>query len=176
VEKDRLQYYNKQYLFGETVAQAFPSSAYDIAEAGNCLAVECNTAAVFHLMRVAEYGLRALAFDRRIKIPKGRPIELAAWDDILKELEKAEDEIKNYRRTLAREAQFEFHHGAMMQFKRFKNVFRNRIMHTRESFDRHQALSVLEQVREFMTILSRHIAEGKRTPKVWRGKKWAADA
>jgi len=53
------------------------------------MAIEANTAAVFHLMRVAEHGLRTLAYDRRIKVPKG-PIELATWDDVIKQLEKVE--------------------------------------------------------------------------------------
>jgi hypothetical protein len=85
-------------LFGESVKKAFPSATYDIKESGNCLAADCATAAVFHLMRVAEYGLRALAWDRRIKVPKG-PIELACWEDIIRELEDAEKAIKNFPKT-----------------------------------------------------------------------------
>jgi hypothetical protein len=125
-------------------------------------------------MRVAEFGLRALARDRRIKnLPKkNQPIELATWEDIIKELEKEELAIQGYAKTLAREAQYEFVHGAMMQFRRFKNVFRNRVMHTREDFGRAQALGVFENVRDFMQLLAFRIAETKRTPKIWKSAKW----
>lgn len=141
-------------------------------EKRNCLAAECPTAAVFHLMRVAEYGLRALAYDRRVELDKKKPLELATWEDIIKKLEEAEDEIKGYPKTLAREAQYDFFHGAMMQFRGFKNVFRNQVMHTRKSYDRDRAVSVFNQVSEFMQILATRISEGNRTPKRWRGNKW----
>lgn len=39
-------------LFGENVSKNFPSANKDIKEAGNCLALNLNSAAVFHLMRV----------------------------------------------------------------------------------------------------------------------------
>jgi hypothetical protein len=171
VNEDRAEFV-PDYSFGEKVERAFPSSIRDVADAGGCLAVDLNTAAVFHLMRVAEHGLRAIAHDRRIKIPKKRPVELATWDDIIKGLEKAEDDIIGYPQTLAREAQLAFYHGAMMQLKRFKNVFRNRVSHTREDFGRTQALGVLENVREFMGTLATRISEKTRTPVVWKGKKW----
>ena len=156
-----------QHPFGETVAHQFPSAGFDIKEAVNCMAIEANTAAVFHLMRVGEFGLRALAYDRRISMPKG-PIELATWDDIIKELEKVEQAIQQYPKTLARERQFEFYHGAMMEFKRFKNKFRNRVMHTREEYDRDQAHSGFVHVRDFMQILASKISEKKRTPLIWK--------
>jgi hypothetical protein len=91
---------------------------------------------------------------------------------MLRELEKEESAIQGYPKTLAREAQYEFVHGAMMQFRRFKNVFRNRVMHAREEFGRTQALGVLENVRDFMQVLASRISETKRTPKIWKGPKW----
>ncbi len=70
VKPDRSKYLLQHALFGENVRTAFPSAAFDIEQAGNCLAVEANMAAIYHLLRVAEHGLRALARDRRIEIPK----------------------------------------------------------------------------------------------------------
>ena len=165
-------YVDQECLFGEDVFTAFPSARKDIKESGNCFATELHTACVFHLMRVAEYGLRALAFDRRVTIPKGRPIELATWDDIIKELEKAEEAIRNYPQTLARESQYEFYHGALMQYRRFKNLFRNRVSHTRDAYAEAEAKLAFDSVREFMGILALRISEGKRTPVIWKGNKW----
>ena len=62
-------------FMGQHVSDAFPSAVGDIKEAGNCLGAECNTAAVFHLMRVVELGLRALCAHmglHRIKRARGR--------------------------------------------------------------------------------------------------------
>ena len=47
-------------LMGAAVLKSFPSATNDLREAGNCLAADCNTAAVFHLMRVAEWGLKGV--------------------------------------------------------------------------------------------------------------------
>lgn len=169
---DRVHLFKQPHLFGEPVHQAFPSARYDIEEAGNCLAIEANTAAVFHLMRVAEHGLRALAYDRRVKIPKGKVIDLATWEEIIRQLEVAEHAISGYPKTNAREAQFVFYHGAMMEVRAFKNVWRNRYMHTRASleewYDRDKAHSALVHVGEFISILATRITEGKRTPVIWK--------
>jgi hypothetical protein len=164
---DRLAFFMKDALFGRSVRNAFPQARYDIQEVGNCLATEADTAFVFHLMRVAEFGMRALAFDRRIRVSKG-PVDLATWEEIIRQLETAEQEIQTYPKTHAREAQFQFYHGAMMEFRGFKNVWRNCVMHTREKYDRNQAMSAMTHVGEFMKILASKIGEGKRTPKRWK--------
>lgn len=172
VAADRREFLDKQHLFGIRVTKAFPSAAEDIRSTGNCLAAECPTAAVFHAMRTAEHGLRALAYDRHVLLPRHRPIVLATWEEVLRELQSAESEIQNYPKTLAREAQYEFFHDALLQVRAFKNAFRNQVMHTRKTYDRGQALRVVEQVRDFMQGLARHISENKRTPRQWRGKRW----
>lgn len=167
VAGDRVSYVDNSDLFGARVSDSFPSATRDITEAGNCLAAECNTAAVFHLMRLAEYGLRALARDRQISLPKNADLDLATWEEILRRLEGAELAIQGYPKTSAREQQYEFYHGAMMEFKRFKNVFRNPIMHTRDGYDRDQAHSAFAHVRDFMKILATKISETISTPMIW---------
>jgi hypothetical protein len=172
VMPDRFACLDPSSFFGTEVYAAFPNASYDLAEAGNALAVELHTAAVFHLMRTAEYGLRALARDRRVILPRKEILELATWEAIIKQLEDAEAAIQSYPKTLAREAQFDFYHGAMMEFKRFKNKFRNCIMHTRRNYDRDQAHSALTHVCAFMKLLASRISETKRTPRIWKGAKW----
>ncbi len=68
------------------VIEAFKDTVYDIEEAGKCLALERSTAAVFHLMRIIETGLRALggALNDPTLDPKTNP----SWDKILKRSEK----------------------------------------------------------------------------------------
>jgi hypothetical protein len=169
-ERGRLA--NSSDLFGSEVAAAFPSAEDDIRDAGNCLAAECNTAAVFHLMRVAEIGLRALARDRRVRLPRKEPLDVAAWETIIKELEAADDAIRQYPKTGAQAAQYAFHHGAMMEFAKFKSVFRTQVMQARQQFEPNHAVKVFEDVRAFMQILANRISESSRTPLVWKGRKW----
>lgn len=60
-------------LFGTTVADEFEDAERDIAAAGRCIALDEWTAAVFHLMRVAEIGLQRLA--------DGLGIKNAKWEE-----------------------------------------------------------------------------------------------
>ncbi len=168
VPKDQAFWLNNEEGFGQEVNDNFPSAKQDIYDACNCFAVGQYTACVFHLMRVAEIGLRVLAWDRRIKFKKQSPLELKDWDEILKGLEGYERNIQNLPKTSAREAQFEFYHGAMVQLRAFKNLYRHRTMHAREHYDLYQAQGALMHVSEFMQILSRKISETKRTPLIWK--------
>jgi hypothetical protein len=73
-------FFEQDALFGVRVNQRFPSAKSHIRSAGNCLAADLHTAAVFHLMCVAELGLRALA--KRLHVAKVRktvPLELGTW-------------------------------------------------------------------------------------------------
>ena len=168
VDGTRSAYVDNDKLFGPEVATAFPLAIPDIRESGNCIAAGCFPAAIFHLMRIAEHGLRALAYDRRIRIPKG-PLELATWEDILKELDRAESAIQGYPRTVAREAQFKFYHQANMEIRAFKNAWRNRWFHTRDSgCDSDSTQGLMNHVSAFMKVLASRISEGKRTPIIWK--------
>jgi hypothetical protein len=151
----------------ELVWKQFPSVKEDAEEAANCYGLGCNTASVFHLMRVAEYGLRALARERKIKLPRGRPLEWADWQDLIAALNKKVDVIANKKRGPARDVALEFYRAAVGQFQAFKDAYRNNVMHTRDSYDEHKAASVLSHVREFMTILSGKIDENPKKSIRW---------
>ncbi len=61
IPQGRFAHYMQPVAFGVEVTTKFPTASADIEEAGNCYAVGRNTACVFHLMRVMEIGIRALA-------------------------------------------------------------------------------------------------------------------
>ena len=113
-------------------------------------------------MRVAEIGLRALARERRMTIRR-KPLEWANWQDILRELRVKIAKIAQRRAGPSRDAALEFYRGALGEFEAFKDAYRNNVMRVRVTYDEHQALSVMNHVREFMTCLSfedRREAEG----------------
>jgi hypothetical protein len=166
IDQDRSDFVDAEHLFGDAVSRAFPSAVEDIRMAGNCLATECCTACVFHLMRAVEHAIRALANDRRAAVPKV-PIELATWEQMFIELEKAETAIQQFAKALARDEQLKFYHGAMMELRAFKNYFRNAVRHTKDEYDRDQAKSATSHVGKFMEILSGKISEQTQTPVIW---------
>jgi hypothetical protein len=52
--------------------RAFPSIAAEVEDGVDCYALGHNTACVFHMVRVAEIGLRAIARERGIKTVRAK--------------------------------------------------------------------------------------------------------
>lgn len=149
---DKEEFFDKPELFGEEVRQKFPKAAEDITAAGNCFATGNYTACVFHLMRVLEHGLRALARRLKVKFPSG--IEFETWERIIKSIETEIHKIASQPKSKKRADALEFYNGAAAQFRFFKDAWRNHVMHTRAVYDEHQATSVMTHARDFM----QHIA------------------
>ena len=156
-----------RFDFGKDVRDAFPSATEDINEAGYCLAVEANTAAVYHLICAAEHGLRALAKDRRVVFPRG-PIELQQWGDIIAKLEKEIAQIPNWPKSLARESALEFYGRTVKECRFFNEAYRRHIAHARRHYDRNEGLTAMNHARDFMCLLATKISDRKRTPLVWK--------
>jgi hypothetical protein len=75
----------------QTTLLSFAEIKIDVFCATDCYALNHNTASIFHSMRVAEWGLRALASERQIKLAKDKPLEWGTWQEIIRALD---DEIK----------------------------------------------------------------------------------
>jgi len=145
-------------LFGETVNDAFPSARAEIMDAGNCIAAELDTAAVFHLMRVAEIGLRGLAKKLQVaKVRKGDPIESGTWADIIQALE---NKVKgSFPKTKEGQEESDFYKEVFIEYRAFKDFWRNKVMHARADYDEHAALSAFHHVRAFMQRLATRVSE-----------------
>jgi hypothetical protein len=168
-------YFENEKLFGEPVYDNFKSARDDIKETGNCLAAELHTASVFHLMRVAERGIRALAYDRRVKFDKG-PIESQDWQAIIGQLQKEIEKVSNWPKSKQRAQAEEFYNSALEEFRGFKGAWRNHVMHARRSYNDRDALSVLSHVQRFMQLLATRISEGERMPLRWTKKQILPEA
>ena len=136
-------------LFGDTVDEAFPSSAEDIAEAGRCLAVARWTAAVMHLMRALETPLALLA--AHVEVSPG-----ANWNKSLNDIE-AKLRTVSKREHGAVEEQWAAE--AASQFRAIKNAWRNHAMHGQSFYDEARALEIFEAVRALLRHLSTKLAE-----------------
>jgi hypothetical protein len=169
VAADRTFLVDNKELFGVKVNSRFNLAAKDIEEAGNCLAAECNTAAVFHLMCAFEWALRAFAAElglSRFKDwnkEKGRfqytPASYVMWEKMLSQLpQRAEKRLRELRPGPRKQALQQFYSSCFEDIKFVKDAWRNHIMHTRQQYDRDQAVSVLVHV---MGIMQR-MANGKK--------------
>jgi hypothetical protein len=125
--------------------------------------IEHNAACVFHMMRVAEIGMRALARERKVTFPH-HPLEWAEWENIIDQIEsRARSATVSMGRGPERDAARTFYTAAVAQLRAFKET-RNRIMHMRGSFDELDARRAVNQVRDFMNGLSAKIGEKTRRP------------
>ena len=170
VRAGRADHIDKNDLLGESVVAAFPSASPDIREAGNCLAAECNTAAVFHLMRAVEWGLRALCVDlgvRRIVIRTRNPkkvkyrlIEYSEWETILNQLQgRVDAKLKRVKRGRVKQLYQEFYYPALQDIRGIRDAWRNHTMHTRSEYTAQDADAILEHVKRLMVNLATRVKE-----------------
>jgi hypothetical protein len=167
-----------QSLFSERTEKAFPSAYMDIVEAGRCLALGRNNAAIYHLMQVAEIGLRALARDRRVTIERGKkrtivPLDYAQWGQIIGQLGEKIELINHWKRTKSlREEALRFYRSALFEITSFNEIFRKHISHARGTlYSAETALSCWGHVHRFMGTLAERISEAGKTDLVWKTKK-----
>jgi hypothetical protein len=149
-EKDK--YFEKDDLFGPEVSKAFRSCVAEIRNAGNCYALEQNEACVFHCMRILERALRLLA--KELGVTFSGALDLQDWQNII---EKVESEIKNLEKlpkSKYKSDTLKLFSQAAMQFRWFKEAWRNHVMHVRDIYDAGKASSILEHVRDFMQALA----------------------
>ncbi len=163
-------------FFGQSVSDTFPSAARDIKEAANCLACDCGTAAVFHLMRASEVALRALAVDRNLEF-KDKPLGDQEWGKILNTLEGSTqglNKLRNAARNMwpsaeIRESQIRFGNDAIQEPRTFNDQWRRHVSHAdlNAFYDSLQAMSTFNHVRAFMQKLATRISEAVITLEYW---------
>lgn len=180
---DRAKYFDQEKLLGDAVDVAFPSARYDIREAGNCMATERNTAAVFHLMRAVEWGLRALCGHlgmRQAKRPKKAgqksyvPLAWAEWEALLNQLSPRVDaRINKLKRGSQKQAEQEFYYPVLQDIRGIRDAWRNHVMHTRREYKPGEATVVFENVERIMTTLAKRIkdpVEAVKRPNIRQAK------
>ena len=139
-------------LFGLAVQEAFPSSSYDVQEAGRCLAFDRSTAAVLHLMRALEPPLKAMASALDVKSDQEN------WGRLLNNIEanvRSRDLPPDFWQTRDRD----FFTKATTQFFLIKNAWRNHVTHGRDKYTMEEAEEVFASVGAFMRHLSQELSE-----------------
>jgi hypothetical protein len=142
IDPDHAKAFEQEHLFGPDVTKAFPSASFDIREAGSCLAVGADTAAVFHLMRAVEWALRALCVHVGLRTLRGKikksgakayvPIEYSEWEKILDQLQvRIDDRLQRTKRGARKQRLQECYYPALQDIRAIRDAWRNHVMHTR---------------------------------------------
>jgi hypothetical protein len=154
------KYYEWDGIVTDEVLAAFPKASEELRAGGTCLATGNNTATVFHAMRAAEIGLKALGASCNLTIKGGKPLEMAEWREILDGLSTIVHGIENQpNSTPTKDADLLFYSEACAQFRFFKNGWRVRTAHGRASYTEPQAKDALDHVRSFFEILAPRLKE-----------------
>jgi hypothetical protein len=149
-------------------ASRFPSVKGEIDAGVDRFALTHYTACVFHMMRVAEIGMRSLAHSLPVSFPR-HPLEWADWENVIDGIESKSKTAYGWTepRGPIRDAARAFYSAAVAQLRAFKET-RNRVMHTRgPPLNDLDAQKVMRQVRDFMnglSLLSLKIGEKTKTP------------
>lgn len=140
------------------INDAFPDTKGEALAAIDLYALGHNIASVFHSMRVAEYGLRAIAKERKVELARSKPLEWGTWQEILTELETFAKKITHKAKAgKAKDDALAFYSGALADLSGFKDEYRNQVMHVRKQYDEHQALRAYTKVHAFMERVSERI-------------------
>jgi hypothetical protein len=148
ISKENEDYFFNESLFPDAVYDAFPDDHDELNDAGHCMAVDLNDAAAFHLLRIVEIGLRGIARNLKIKIPK-TPLDYAGWKDVVNRIDKRLEEKIPKARGPKQAAALKFQQDLLADFKAFE-VARNEVMHGRSRYNKPQAIGLFDRVRDFM--------------------------
>jgi len=140
----------------EAVVDRYPSAIRDIEEASKCLAVNRNTACVFHLMRLLERGLRTLG--GALNDPGLDPKRNPSWDAILR---KCDDELRKPVKDRCAEWRTDdaFFSTATANLRAVKDAWRNPTMHVEKHYDSEEAREIYSAARAFMRHLAGKLSE-----------------
>ena len=128
--------------FVADVDDAFPKAAEEISKAAKCLALQRNTACVFHLMRAMELAVARLAD----AIGTGKPTD-KEWGKILSGIGQAIEALpKGSERDRWSESHSHLYH--------VKQAWRNDTMHPKKTYSEEQSQAVFDAVRSFLTHLA----------------------
>ncbi len=158
IPPENADYFEQDKLFGEEVYLSFEDARVDIKDAGNSFAAALYTACVFHLMRVAEFGLRSLGKAVGVSIKHTGsmiPLEYGEWDQIITEINTKLEAARRLSRDATREQQLQLYSEANQHCLFMKDIFRNVVSHARKPYIDTEAEGALIRVKDFMQFLAK---------------------
>ncbi len=166
MKQDKVNYYEKANLFGDSVFNKFPSANFDIEEAGKCFATTRYTACVMHLQRVLEVGLKS--YGNYLGVACLANSTQPSWNKVLdqtrKEMKERDDKLLTAKNWTSTEEK-EFCEGVQPFLEAIKVAWRNPSMHADKIYSEEIAEDIFSAVKRFMRHLAEHLDEsGVYTP------------
>jgi hypothetical protein len=90
-----------------------------------------------------------------------KPLELAEWQNILDQCDSKILAMKVLPRGTHKDEELHFHSQAAVQFRYFKDAWRVRVAHARETYEEAPAIRVFTHTLEFFETLSERLKEPK---------------
>jgi hypothetical protein len=139
-------YEPKVPLMGDEVSRVFVDAAYDIAEAGKCLALDRSTAAVFHAMRAMEIavGVFGINFGVTVSSSNGEPL---AWGVVVANIKDKIDVMPSGPRKdeLLKISTMLYH---------VNRAFRTKTAHPSQIYTQEEAENIFNACKAFMHELA----------------------
>ena len=149
VTDDMQAYLDKPTPFGASVSSAFPQIAEDIEEAHQCLAFGQYTATAFHISRAMEVVVRSVAKKMRVTASRDEwQSYINAMDDAIKKMPFKAVKDKAKRSMYSEASNYLFN---------FKEAFRNKTMHPKKTYNRKEALRVVESACDFLKYTAEYL-------------------
>jgi HEPN domain-containing protein len=148
---EEARYYKDKQLFGAEVEEKFKKAIQDIEEAGKCLALSRSTAAVFHLVRVMEVGLKSLG--RALSIPYA-----PSWESYIKQIGDKIAE-KHKLKGIKWKRDEPFFRDILGDLQTIKIAWRNPTMHIVRHYNPEEAEEIFRAVRGFMKRLATRFSD-----------------
>jgi hypothetical protein len=153
----------------QPIVASFKATKREIEAGLDCFAFGDYPGCIFHMIRMAEIGLRATARERGIKsVRNNKPIEYAMWGEVIAALEVAIQEIENpkgrNRKPLTaqqrarREEALHFYRTIVSDLRAL-NGLRDQTVHWRDSYDKGEAFTAISRTHEMMTVIASKIDE-----------------
>jgi hypothetical protein len=157
IPAEDMNLYRHPEMYFSATMKAFPSAVDDIKEACRCFALESFSASVFHCMAIAQQGLYALSVD--LKVQPKHPLHLSEWQAIIEGLEKQIVAFRSLPRGEMKDDVLSYYSECAVQFRYFKDAWRNHICHMRDQYTRQSAWVIFTGVQTFMEHLSKRVTE-----------------
>ena len=149
--------YIQAHQFAVVASDRFPDAIPDMEEAAKCYAFERPTACIFHLMRVTEYGINAIA--KLLNIPDHNP----TWEPIIRKIDaelKLDYKHRQYKGSQDLLANMSTHLHAV------KVAWRNKTMHVEKINTMEHAKEIYDATCGLMRYLGENLPVPKRTATV----------
>ena len=146
----------------QSILEAFPSAKKEIEAGLDSYAFGDLSGCVFHMMRIAELGLRAIARERgitKVGSRRNKPLEWGTWKDVSDAIRGKIKEIQPKAAGPKRDAALAFYENALDKMRFMQGLYRDPTMHFRDKYEQGEAFDAISNTFSFMATLATKLDE-----------------